>query len=453
MNFLSFGRLAKQFSQPFRFGSLAILFLAVILTAAACSSSQSKGAERNANGNSRGARGASEEVIQVTVTTAAAREVPSYVQSTGSLVAQESSDVAPKVAGKVTNTLVNVGDFVQQGAVLARLDENEARLQLREAEAGVVQAQAAVSQAQARLGLSPGGNFQASQIPEVRAANANYEQALAELRQAEANEKRYRELVETGDVSLQNYENYRTQRDTARARANAARQQLEAAANAARQNNQAIRAAQAAVEAARSRVATAQQAVTDTVIRAPFSGYVSARSVAVGEFVTTNTPIITLLRTNPIKLQMQVAERDVPFIQPGMGVSLEVDAFKDRRFAGTVSAINPSVDATSRSAIVEALVENNANQLRPGMFATARIARQGGNTGIFVPRAAVLADPTTNSYRAFVIQEGTAKLRVVQLGTEEGDTVQILNGINADEPVAVSNLPQLYEGAKVEIVQ
>lgn len=413
---------------------------------AACSRLESKTpGPKNSNSKTQ------DEVIAVSLTTAESREVPTFIQTTGSLVASETSDVAPKVAGKVTNTMVNVGDFVSQGAVLAKLDENDARLRVQQAQAGVVQAQAAVGQAQARLGLTATSNFQASQIPEVRVANANYEQALAELKQAEANEQRYRDLVKTGDVSMQNYENYRTQRDTARARVNAAKQQLEAAVNAAKQNNQAIRAAQAAVEAARTQVATAQQAVADTVIRAPFSGFVSTRAVAVGEYVTTATPIITLVRTNPIKLQMQVAEKDVPFIQPGMSVSLEVEAFKDRKFAGTVSAINPSLDTTSRAATVEAMVENNGNLLRSGMFATARIARQGGGTGVFLPRAAVFADQTTNSYRVFVIQDNIAKLRVVQLGTEENDTVQILNGVNPGEAVAISNVPQLYEGAKVQV--
>jgi hypothetical protein len=75
----------------------------------------------------------------------------------------------------------------------------------------------------------------------------------------------------------------------------------------------------------------------------------------------------------------------------------------------------------------------------------------GGNTAIFVPRSAVYNDQSTQSYRVFVIQDNIAKLRVVQLGTEENDTIQILNGINADEVIAVSNLNQLYEGAKVEI--
>ena len=439
----------SKFGRNFSVRLVILVFISSALLAA-CGRSESKTKEQaDANANRQGR----EEIVAVTQAKAESREVPSFVQTTGSLVADETSDVAPKTAGKVTNTMVNVGDFVQQGTVLAKLDENEARLRVREAEAGVVQSQAAVGQAQARLGLSASGSFQASAIPEVRAANANYEQTVAELRQAEANEKRYRELVETGDVSIQNYENYRTLRDTARARVNAAKQQLEAAANAARQNNQAIKAAQAGVDAARTQVATAQQAVADTIIRAPFSGFVSNRAVAVGEFVTSSTPIITLLRTNPLKLQMQLSEAEVPGITIGMSVSLEVEAFKDRKFAGTVTAVNPAVDPVSRAATIEASVENSGNLLRSGMFATARIAKQGGKVGIFVPRSAVFNDQTTQSYRVFVIQEGVAKLRVVQLGTEEGDSIQIINGINPDEMVATINLPQLYEGAKVEVVQ
>jgi multidrug efflux pump subunit AcrA (membrane-fusion protein) len=107
------------------------------------------------------------------------------------------------------------------------------------------------------------------------------------------------------------------------------------------------------------------------------------------------------------------------------------------------------LDDQSRSAIVEGQIENNANQLRAGMFATARINREGGSDGIFVPKSAVYLDQSTQAFRAFVIQENVAKLRTVQLGTEENDMVQILSGLNADETVAASNLEQLYEGAKV----
>ncbi len=377
--------------------------------------------------------------------------MPAFIQATGSLLADETSNVAPKVAGKVANVTVNVGQFVAQGAEIAKLDDKDARLQLASAQAGVKQAIAAVRQAEARLGLSPNGAFNASAIPEVRQANANYEQMLAELKQAEANEKRYRDLVETGDVSMVVYEQHRTARDTARARVNSAREQLEAARNTARQSNAAIQSAEAAVEAAQTQVGTAQQALADTVIRAPFSGFVSERPTAVGEFVTSASTIIILLRTNPMKIQIKVSEADVPSVTLGRGVTVEVDAYKDRRFAGTVTAINPSVDQTSRAATVEAAIENSDNALRSGMFATARITKEGGGMGVFIPKSAIYNDQATQSYRAFVIVEGIAKLRVIQLGPEEGDFQQILSGLEPDETVATSNLDQLYEGAKVAV--
>ncbi len=422
---------------------IGILFFAFCVS---CGKTESASGNRQ---NSNAAPGNADAAIAISVDKSVAREVPAVIQATGSLVAEETSDIASKVSGRVTNIYANVGQYVAQGALIAKLDENEARLQLAQAQANVVQAQTGVRSAEARLGLSANGTFSATAIPEVRAANANYEQVLAELRQAEANEKRYRDLVETGDTPMITYETFRTNRDTARARLNAAKQALEGATNAAKQNNEAIKGAQAAVESARTQVNLAQQAVADTTIRAPFSGFISVRSTAVGEFVTTSTPIATILRVNPIKLQIQVAEANVPFINIGRAVSVSVDAYKDRKFGGTVTAVNPAIDPTSRSAIVEAAIQNGDNTLRSGMFATVQIVREGGSTGVFVPKSAVYNDEGTQSYRVFVIQENVAKLRVVQLGTEENEFYQIINGINGDEIVATSNLAQLYEGAKV----
>jgi multidrug efflux pump subunit AcrA (membrane-fusion protein) len=450
-----------SFSLPSRSPSaapIACLVLAALLAASGCGRGQQAAGNRTTTTTETtrteegaGPRGDGGAPVAVTTSKAFARQVPAYVQATGSLSANETSDVAPQTSGQVVATPVNVGAFVRQGAVIVRLNDRDARLRLAQAQAGVQQALAGVRQAEARLGLRPGGNFDASIIPEVRTASANLEQAQAELRLAEANERRYRELVETGDVAVSIYDQYRTQRDTARARVNSARQQLETEINTARTSNQAIQSAEAAVASARSQVAIAQKAVSDATVRAPYAGYVSARQVAVGEYVTPASAVATVLRTNPIKLQLQVAEADVPFITQGMGVSLEVDAYKDRKFAGVVAAVNPAIDPASRAATVEVDVENNDNALRVGMFATARIARQGANTSVFVPRSAVLGDPNTQSYRVFVIQGDVAKLRVVQIGTEEGDTVQILSGVNADEVVATSNLEQLYEGARVRL--
>ena len=424
----------------------ALICSVLLLGSLSCGSSDGARVQVNINAAEQ-----SSSVVPITVGRSEMRNVAASIQATGSIVADEVTNVAPKVAGKVSNVGVDVGDFVSAGKVIARIDDRDARLELAAAQAGLAKAQAAVQQAEARLGLTSRSTFNASAIPEVRAANANYEQTVAELKQAEANEKRYRELTESGDVAMVTYEQYRTERDTARARMNAARQQLDVAINTARQSNQAIATARADVVAAQTQVATAQQAIADTVITAPLSGFVSSRPIAVGEFVTSASIIATILRTNPIKINIQVAEADIPYVGVGRGISAEVDAYRDRRFAGTVIAVNPAVDPVSRSAIVEASVENSDNALRAGMFATVRINREGGGSGVFIPKSAVYNDQATQSYRVFVIEEGIAKLKVVQLGPEEGESIQILSGIEADQTVATSNLDQLYEGAKVAV--
>jgi membrane fusion protein (multidrug efflux system) len=135
----------------------------------------------------------------------------------------------------------------------------------------------------------------------------------------------------------------------------------------------------------------------------------------------------------------------------GRGVSVQVDAYRERSFAGFVTAVNPAIDPSSRAAVVEASIENPDNALRSGMFGTARITKDGGGTGVFVPKSAVYPDPATQAFRAFVIVDGIAKLRTIQLGSEEGDYYQILNGLNPDETVATSNLAELYEGARVAV--
>ncbi|MDQ3324119.1 MAG: biotin/lipoyl-binding protein, partial [Acidobacteriota bacterium] len=134
------------------------------------------GGDKSAQGESvGGANQATKEEAPIAVTTAKteSRDVPAFIQATGSLIADETSDIAPKTAGKIINVSANVGEFVGQGSVIAKIDDRDARLRLAEAEAGVTQAIAGVRQAEARLGLSRNGTFSAATIPEVLSANAN----------------------------------------------------------------------------------------------------------------------------------------------------------------------------------------------------------------------------------------------------------------------------------------
>ena len=191
---------------------------------------------------------------QVPVTTALAvtRTVPAAFQETGTFVADETSDIAPMVPGRVIATPANVGDFVKQGQVVCELDHRDAQLRLDQARAALDQATAGVRQSQSRIGFSGQGKFDPALMPEAVAARATLESAQALARQAAADAKRYENLVASGDVSRSAFERARTQQETAEAQTNAARQQYEATLNGARQSWGAVENSQASLEGIRA---------------------------------------------------------------------------------------------------------------------------------------------------------------------------------------------------------
>jgi multidrug efflux pump subunit AcrA (membrane-fusion protein) len=388
----------------------------------------------------------------IAVSSAPAEEckVPLYMEATGSFVAEESSDVAPLTSGRVTETPVDVGDRVARGQIIACLDDSDAILRLQQAKASVEQAEAALRQAQAKIGFT-GGTFKPEEVPEVQSARASYDSALADVKMAEADARRYDSLVKTGDISRSSYERQATQAETARARADTALKQYETALNNARQNYQAIASAQALLAAAQAQRAQAQKAVDDTIIRAPISGYVTERPIAVGEYVVPSSRIVTIVRADPIRLQLQIPASDAAQIATGMRVLARVETHGTREFEGKVTALNPSIDPNSRSMMAEAKFDNPKMELRPGMFATARVILPGGERAVIIPREAVLEDPTLDSAEVFVIQDGKTRVRIVRLGEADAPEVRILSGVAAGEIVATSALRQLYDGARVKV--
>jgi multidrug efflux pump subunit AcrA (membrane-fusion protein) len=389
------------------------------------------------------------KTLKVSTVRAVTRRVSSSVQVTGSFLAQESSDVAPPAAGRVIETPVDAGAFVREGQVLAKLEDRDAQLRLEAAVASEQQAEASLRQAESHIGLAQGGKFDANTVPEVLAAKAAYDSAAAQYKMSEADAQRYDALIKTGDVSQSAYDKARTQSDTAKEQANSARQQYEAALNSARQSFQGVINAQASLAGARAQTAIARKAVDDTVIKAPFTGYISARPIAVGQYVALTSKIATLVRVTPLKLELQVQESNSPQLKIGAPVEASVPGYPGREFQGQVTIINPTVDANSRTVSVEAKFGNEDLALKPGMFATARILLEGTSNGIFLPRAAVLTDPSTNSSQVFFVRDGKARVAVVQLGAVDGGMVQILSGIAPDFVVASDHLQDLYDGEPV----
>ncbi|MEW6735086.1 MAG: efflux RND transporter periplasmic adaptor subunit [Acidobacteriota bacterium] len=387
--------------------------------------------------------------VKVATTSAIVKSVPSFLQVTGTFLPYESSDIAPEISGQIAATPVDVGSYVKQGDIIMRLADQDARLRLEQAQAAENQALAALRQAKAKLGLEVGEKFDPHQIPEVQAALAAYESAQAQAKLAETNANRYANLIESGDISRSVYDQARTQAETAQAQAKAAHRQYEAALNVAKQSNQGVASAQAAYEGAHVQLAIAQKALNDTVIRAPFAGFISDRPAAVGEYVTPASKLITLQITSLLKLSLQVPEVDASHLALAQPVEISVTAYPERKFQGKVTIISPTADPTARVIYAVVGLTNPDNLLYPGMFATAHIIEPASKESVFVPVEAVTTDQNTNSTFVYVIENNVARLRVIQPGVKENGWIEVLSGVSRDEVVATSNVAQLYDGVAV----
>jgi RND family efflux transporter MFP subunit len=422
-----------------RFGMILVALLAIYLSG--CSKAKDVDA----------AAAAAPQTVTVTAAVVATRTVSAAFSETGSFVADETSDIAPMVAGRVIATPVNVGDFVRQGQVICELDHRDAQLRLDQAKAALDQATAALHQSRSHIGFNGQGTFQPEQMPEAVAARAAYESAVAQAKLTAADARRYENLVASGDVSRSAYDRAKTAQETADAQANAAKQQYEATLNGARQSYGAVENSQASLEGVRAQLAQAEKAVADTTIHAPFDGSVTARPVAAGEYVALTNKLVTIVRIGTMKLQLQTPEQRAAKGKIGMAVLARISAYPDREFTGRITAVNPSVDPNSRVFILEAKFDNPKGELRPGMFATAHVLLPGGESAVFVPRAAVIRDKTTDSYQVFVIDNKIARLRVVVTGEVDGNDVRIVNGLSGGETVAASQQSALFDGARVEV--
>ncbi len=349
------------------------------------------------------ARAAAAAPVDVQAATVTGRDEPVTLQATGSFVADEASDVAPEASGRVVATPVDVGQFVRGGDVLVRLQGVDAGLKLDGARAAVARTEAALK--------------------------------LAELQNAlaQTTAERYERLLATGDLSREVADQARTQSETSR---------------------QSVNTARASVAEARAALAIAEKAYADVVVAAPFSGYISARLVSVGEYVQPSTPVVTLLKVDPLRLQLTVPGLETGRISLGQPVTATVDAYPGRTFAGQITAVNPAIVQASRSLLVEARVRNPDAVLKPGMFAVSQIDQGRTIRALYVPKQAVIEDVNTSSYRVFIVDvDGRARLRVVLLAPRQsGTSIRLVSGIAEGDRVAVTNLAKLYDSAHVNVV-
>jgi RND family efflux transporter MFP subunit len=302
---------------------------------------------------------------------------------------------------------------------LVRIAATEVDAQAREAEANV-------AQIQARLGQAPGPDFDVERVPEVASARASRELARADFERIDM-------LFERKLVS-------KAEHDMRRAQADNAQRQYESARNAAEQQRQALAASDA-------RLALARKAVADTSVRAPFAGVVAERAVSIGDYVTRGTRVATVMRVNPLRVELTVPAQFISAVSVGRAVGLEMDSYPGQTFTGRIRFVSPGVRADSRAMVVEAIVPNPKGLLKPGLFVTARIEQGAPTPGVLVPAQAVQTASGTS--RVFVVVDDHVEERIVTTGQAAGERVEVTSGVATTDVVVVGNLAKLTDGALV----
>ena len=416
-----------RFEGKFSFAVLIVLLVVTGVFVASCGGSKA---------NVRKEEPAANQPAAVPVTTAAAikRDLPRFFEATGSLAGDQQTDVAPQTSGKVIAVGVDIGSPVRRGQMLVRLDDAELKLRVEQAVAQVGQAKAAVRQAEEKIGLRPGQAFDPNRVAEVASAKVQLDLAEKNLRRAE-------KLIESGDISRSFYDEQRARRDQLK-------EQYDVAVAQARQNFAGVDVARTNVANAEAALGLARKSLSYAVIPAPIDGFVAERTADLGEYVSPQQKVATIVRTNPLRIRIDIPEQAIPEVRVGQSVSVTTSAWPDRNFSGRVARIAPNVSATSRTLSVEAEIDNSGGALKPGQFATVRILQERAEPAVLVPARAVLTEAGVS--RLYVIKDGHAEQRLVQTGQTEGDLIEIRSGVGADEQVATSNVEQLSDGIAIK---
>jgi len=415
-----------MFSRLTQVALLAVVVVAPSMLAISCGGSK-------ANVRNEASPVPSPAVVDVTTAPAITRDLPRFFEATGSLAGDQQTDVAPSIAGKVVAVGVDLGSYVKRGQMIVRLDDVDSKLRVAQAQAQVEQAKAAVRQAEEKVGLRPGQAFDPSRVPEVATARLALELAEKNLRRSE-------KLIESGDVSRSSYDQQKAQRDQLK-------EQYESALSLVRQNYAALMTARANVANAETQLGLARRALSYALVFSPIDGYVAERNADLGEYVSPTSKVATVVRINPLRIRIDIPEQAIPEVTVGQSVSVTTSAWPDKNFSGRIARISPNVTASSRTLSVEADIENSGGGLKPGQFATVRILQSRSQPAVLIPARAVRTESGVS--RVFVIREGRAEQRLVQLGHSESDLVEVKSGVASGEQVATSNIDQMSDGMAV----
>jgi len=357
-------------------------------------------------------RASSQSLLEVNVAEVRRSSAQTSLVLPGSIEAVTEAPVLARASGYIVKRLVDIGDRVGAGQVLAEIEAPEIDQQIRQAKAQVDQSAAAIQQAQ-----------------------ANLVQGQANLQLAEVTKNRWQKLFDKGVVSRQENDTYQAQWAAQQANVDA----LTKAVAAARSN----------LGAAEANLARLNDLQSYQTVRAPFAGVITLRNVDVGALVTDgNTLLYRIAQTDRLRTYLNVPQADADSVRPGQTAALVIPDLAGRRFTGIVTRTANALDPSSRTLLVEVQAPS-AGVLLPGMYAQVDLAVPRKEPPLVIPGdTLVVRDNVTQA--AVVAGDGTVHFQRIQLGRDLGDRLEVLSGLEPGQLLAVNPSDSVREGVKVK---
>jgi RND family efflux transporter MFP subunit len=383
-----------------RFAILLLLALLALGSLACKSDYPASGKGANADSKS--------QARQVKTVKVAEMPIGETVTVNGTLAAYDRTTMSVKVPGRLQTISIDLGSVVHKGQVIAQLEQQDYKLRVQQAEAGL-------AQARARLGLSPDGtddHVSAEETGTVR-------QAKAVLEDAKAKRDRAARLVQQGVIPRAEYDTVDSDYKVALSRYQDGLEEI--------RNRQGLLAQR------RSEVALARQQLADTIVYSPLEGVVQEKKATAGEYLAAGAPVVDIVRIDPLRLRLDVPEREAQSIRNGQSVRVTAEGDAES-YVGYVKRLSPTISEQSRVLAVEADVRNNG-RLRPGAFVRAEIVTDQTSTAVTVPATAVVTFAGID--KVLVVENGKAMEKTVTTGRRGSDWIEIKAGVSIGQTVVV----------------
>ncbi len=375
------------------FRKYSIIFVIVAYLAAfGCGSSENKTSKP---GNER--------LASVRVVRVERGDVVSCISATGTLAPKQITRLGPKIEGRIEKLYADQGDYVKKGMPLIKLEQDTYLI--------------AKNKAIASLGT----------------AEANLLKTEVNLENLEKEYKRQFALYQQKITSEQKFDEVAAAYKTAQAD---------------------VELAQTQVKEADANLKMAEQNLKESIIYAPFSGFVVEKHMEEGEvssWISIQWNALVLADIENVKIECPISENDISFIKPGSIAQIQVDAYPDDILTGKITSVNSQVDEKSRTFIIKIVIPNKDLKLKGGMFARVKIPKQKRSSILRIPKESLMTKGGENV--VYTVQNGSAKAQKITLGISDGNFMEAVSGLKEGDLVVVEGLFALKGGTKVEIIK